>query len=65
MSNDKRIVTLVVELQGDDGNWIWKTHGNNEVKNGMKVLTIQNGDALEELRDTQLSLELARYDEGI
>ena len=48
MGNDKRILTVVVELQGDEGNWLWEAHMKGP-KNGVKVLALGDGNAYDEI----------------
>lgn len=46
-NNDKRILTLVVELQGNMGDWVWDAHMKGPV-NGLKVRGISEGNLMKE-----------------
>ena len=44
-----RTLTLVVESNQPDANWIWESHRNNELINGVKIQVIASGNELERL----------------
>jgi len=47
----KRILTLVVEIEQPEANWIWKTHINGESFHGVSIIAIANNDKIQELDD--------------
>jgi len=55
-NNDKRVLTLVVELQGSEGNWVWDAHMKGPV-NGLRIKSISEGDSVEKLEEAYAEIE--------
>ena len=49
VGNVSRILTLVVEVDRPEADWIWENHKEGKAINGVKVNSISNGDLLEDL----------------
>ncbi len=52
----KRILTLVVEVEQPEANWIWKTHIHGESFHGISIISIANNDKIRELDDLKENL---------
>ena len=46
-----RKLTLVVEIDQPEANWLWEAHRDSKLINGVKVDSIADGNALKELSD--------------
>jgi hypothetical protein len=55
----KRILTLVVEVEQPEGNWIWESHLKGRV-NGVTINSISEGDLLTEVEEAREDLAIMR-----
>jgi len=51
--SEKRILTLLVEVEKESNFWIWESHMSHEFINGVHVLAIGEGDQFEKIEDEE------------
>ncbi len=60
MNKGKRIITIVCSVDQPTANWLWETHLTGEIKEGIKVLAIGEGNAFKEIGELEETCENLR-----
>lgn len=56
---NKRVITIVCEVDQPEANWIWENHLKPGTTHGVSVIGIANGNLMDEVSDLERKLNKA------